>query len=139
MKEKYTHEEIARLAYELWEHRGRPLGSPGIDWHAERALGVRDSQKQFLAPGCPLRARGRSLSRILSSAWSYKKNSSQTLDFDDARMPRLLSVNVGVPRDVTWNGKAVRTLGRWYGDTFVWDCRMVEAEQSDKGIGDTFV
>jgi len=52
MKEKYTHEEIARLAYELWEHRGRPLGSPGIDWHeAERALGVRDSQKEFSLPG----------------------------------------------------------------------------------------
>ena len=32
MKEKYTHEEIARLAYELWERRGRPLGSPEILW-----------------------------------------------------------------------------------------------------------
>jgi len=52
MKEKYTHEEIARLAYELWERRGRPLGSPGIDWHeAMRALGVRDSQKEFSLPG----------------------------------------------------------------------------------------
>jgi hypothetical protein len=32
-----------------------------------------------------------------------------TLDFDEVRMPRLLSVNVGTPRDVTWNGKTVRT------------------------------
>jgi len=24
-------------------------------------------------------------------------------------MPRLLSVNVGIPHDVTWNGKTVRT------------------------------
>jgi len=24
-------------------------------------------------------------------------------------MPRLFSVNVGLPRDVTWNGKTVRT------------------------------
>ncbi|MFY9910409.1 MAG: hypothetical protein WCF22_22580 [Candidatus Sulfotelmatobacter sp.] len=24
-------------------------------------------------------------------------------------MPRLISVNVGLPRDVTWNGKTVRT------------------------------
>jgi ferredoxin-NADP reductase/MOSC domain-containing protein YiiM len=31
------------------------------------------------------------------------------LDFDEVRMPRLLSVNVGLPRDVTWNGKTVRT------------------------------
>ncbi len=30
-------------------------------------------------------------------------------DFDEVRMPRLLSVNVGLPRDVTWNGKTVRT------------------------------
>jgi NAD(P)-dependent dehydrogenase (short-subunit alcohol dehydrogenase family) len=37
------------------------------------------------------------------------KDSNQTLDFDEVRMPRLLSVNVGLPRDVTWNGKTVRT------------------------------
>jgi ferredoxin-NADP reductase/MOSC domain-containing protein YiiM len=28
---------------------------------------------------------------------------------NEVRMPRLLSVNVGVPRDVTWEGKTVRT------------------------------
>jgi hypothetical protein len=27
-------------------------------------------------------------------------------------MPRLLSVNVGLPRDVTWNGKTARTSSR---------------------------
>src|SRR5271170_5052131 len=37
------------------------------------------------------------------------KDSEHTLDFDQVRMPRLLSVNVGLPRDVTWNGKTVRT------------------------------
>src|SRR6202521_1347901 len=36
-------------------------------------------------------------------------DSSQTLDFDEVRMPKLLSVNVGLPRDVAWNGKTVRT------------------------------
>lgn len=30
-------------------------------------------------------------------------------DSNDIRMPRLLSVNVGLPRDVIWNGKTVRT------------------------------
>jgi ferredoxin-NADP reductase/MOSC domain-containing protein YiiM len=39
----------------------------------------------------------------------YRKDSSQTLDFDEIRMSKLLSVNVGLPRDVTWNGKTVRT------------------------------
>jgi ferredoxin len=29
----------------------------------------------------------------------------QTLDFDEVGMPRLFSVNVGLPPDVTWNGK----------------------------------
>ena len=48
MKKKFTHEEIARLAYELWQRRGHPFGSPEVDWHAaERALGVGDSQEQF--------------------------------------------------------------------------------------------
>ncbi len=48
MTEAYRHDEIARFAYELWERRGRPLGSPEIDWYAaESALGVRDSQGRF--------------------------------------------------------------------------------------------
>src|SRR3984957_1278431 len=38
-----------------------------------------------------------------------QKGSNQTLDFDEVRMPRLLSVNVGLPREVTWKGKTVRT------------------------------
>jgi len=38
-----------------------------------------------------------------------QKDSSWTLDFDEVRMARLLSVNVGLPRDVTWNGNTIRT------------------------------
>jgi hypothetical protein len=34
-----TQEEIAKLAYQLWEERGAPIGSPEIDWaRAEQAL-----------------------------------------------------------------------------------------------------
>jgi len=48
MKGKYTHDEIAKFAYELWERRRHPLGWPEIDWYAaESALGVRHSQEQF--------------------------------------------------------------------------------------------
>ncbi len=33
------HEFVARLAYDHWERRGMPLGSPEVDWFAaERAL-----------------------------------------------------------------------------------------------------
>jgi len=33
------HEFVAKLAYQNWEGRGRPLGSPDIDWFAaEQAL-----------------------------------------------------------------------------------------------------
>lgn len=33
------HEFVAKLAYQLWEERGRPLGSPEVDWFAaERAV-----------------------------------------------------------------------------------------------------
>lgn len=28
------HEFVAKLAYELWIKRGRPLGSPDVDWFA---------------------------------------------------------------------------------------------------------
>jgi hypothetical protein len=34
-----SHELTEKLAYEYWERRGRPLGSPEIDWLAvEKAL-----------------------------------------------------------------------------------------------------
>ena len=26
------HEEVARIAYSFWEERGRPFGSPEVDW-----------------------------------------------------------------------------------------------------------
>jgi hypothetical protein len=56
MKEEYTHNEMATLAYEFWERRGRPLGSPEIDWYAaERALGVRDAQEEFSPFGLHMR------------------------------------------------------------------------------------
>ena len=29
------HELVARLAHQLWERRGRPIGSPDVDWFAE--------------------------------------------------------------------------------------------------------
>ena len=33
------YEFVARLAYKLWEQRGSPLGSPGVDWlAAEKAV-----------------------------------------------------------------------------------------------------
>ena len=39
-----THEEIAGLAYSLWEARGCPEGSPDEDWlNAERALNEQQS------------------------------------------------------------------------------------------------
>ena len=28
------HEFVAKLAYKLWEERGRPFGSPEVDWFA---------------------------------------------------------------------------------------------------------
>ena len=31
-----TDEDIATLAYHLWEERGAPIGSPDVDW--ERAV-----------------------------------------------------------------------------------------------------
>ena len=33
------HEFVAKVAYKLWEERGRPFGSPEVDWFAaERAV-----------------------------------------------------------------------------------------------------
>src|SRR6185312_14483768 len=45
----------------------------------------------------------------LARCTTIGENTNQTPDFDEVRMSRLLSVNVGLPREVTWNGKTVRT------------------------------
>ena len=29
------HEFVAKVAYKFWEERGRPFGSPNVDWFAE--------------------------------------------------------------------------------------------------------
>ena len=48
MRNGRRQDEIAKLAYDLWERRGQPLGSPEVDWYAaERILGLPDSQEDF--------------------------------------------------------------------------------------------
>jgi hypothetical protein len=48
------HQRTSRLAYQLWEKRGRPLGTPEIDWTAaEKAI---DSEPSLLAEQLPLYA-----------------------------------------------------------------------------------
>ena len=32
-----THEEVALLAVQLWNERGRPFGSPEVDWYRAEA------------------------------------------------------------------------------------------------------
>lgn len=36
----YSQEHIAQLAYQLWEERGRPQGTPEVDW--DRAVQLLD-------------------------------------------------------------------------------------------------
>jgi hypothetical protein len=40
------HEDVAKLAYRLWEERGRPMGSPEVDWY--RAEGEVESPPQII-------------------------------------------------------------------------------------------
>jgi hypothetical protein len=52
-----AHELTARLAYQLWEQRGRPFGSPEVDWlAAEQALASTpgDSKPDFPVYGITL-------------------------------------------------------------------------------------
>jgi hypothetical protein len=42
------HGEIARLAYRLWESRGRPSGSPEVDWfQVEEVLRRLESRNRY--------------------------------------------------------------------------------------------
>jgi hypothetical protein len=54
-----VHELTVKLAYQLWEQRGRPFGSPEVDWFAaEKALAStqRDSKLDFPLYGIMLEA-----------------------------------------------------------------------------------
>lgn len=45
------HEFIAKLAYEFWTKRGRPLGSPDVDWFAaEQAVDASLVASNLVAP-----------------------------------------------------------------------------------------
>jgi hypothetical protein len=52
-------EVTAKIAYELWERRGRPLGSPEVDWFAAEkvlASAQRDRKLDFPLYGITLEA-----------------------------------------------------------------------------------
>ena len=54
-----VHEVTAKLAYQFWEQRGRPFGSPEVDWFAaEKALAStqRDPKLDFPLYGITLEA-----------------------------------------------------------------------------------
>jgi hypothetical protein len=41
------HARIAELAYRYWEERGRPDGSPEVDWHRAVASLVGEANERF--------------------------------------------------------------------------------------------
>jgi hypothetical protein len=46
----FRHEQIAKVAYELWEKKGPPSGSVQIDWQmAEQILGLDAAKPPFAA------------------------------------------------------------------------------------------
>jgi len=51
-------EAIAKLAYQIWEERGRPAGSAEVDWYeAERQLQIRSGAMSPSPTGQALRPR----------------------------------------------------------------------------------
>jgi hypothetical protein len=45
------HEFVAKLAYQLWEQRGRPLDSPDVDWFAaEQAVYASLAASRMITP-----------------------------------------------------------------------------------------
>jgi DUF2934 family protein len=47
------HEFVAKLAYELWEGRGRPFGSPEVDWFAAEQTVYASLAASGLVIPCP--------------------------------------------------------------------------------------
>lgn len=52
-----NHEDVARLAHQFWEERGRPVGSSEIDWlRAEQELQARLETAEPVATGGAIEA-----------------------------------------------------------------------------------
>jgi hypothetical protein len=75
MEERVTvpdSEDIARLAYLIWEERGRPFGSAEVDWYeAERQLQTRNGEMPPPPTGLALGAR-----RTRTGAKTKRRNSA---------------------------------------------------------------
>ena len=75
MEERVTvpdSEDIARLAYLIWEERGRPIGSAEVDWYeAERQLQTRNGEMPPPPTGLALGAR-----RTRTGAKTKRRNSA---------------------------------------------------------------
>ena len=65
-----------------------------------------DAGSASTSPHCQVPAVNSGKSNLVSTC---KRMLNHSLDFDEVRMPRLLSVNVGLPRHVMWNAETVRT------------------------------
>ena len=64
--EPLSHEEVAHLAYELWQARGCPEGSSEIDWlHAEQELRSRIIEKNSEPAPPPLSRKSAAGPRVL--------------------------------------------------------------------------
>jgi Protein of unknown function (DUF2934) len=61
--------EIRELAHQYWEERGRPLGSPDVEWY--RAVG--DMEREHRTP-CVMEIAGIGLERILPPLTDSERN-----------------------------------------------------------------
>ncbi len=81
------HRAIERLAYSLWEQRGRPAGSSEIDWfHAERILGEQELAPSVLVCGLVDFV----TDKQATSGWTYFVLPSSAVLFFCERAARLL-------------------------------------------------
>jgi hypothetical protein len=75
-----SHEEIEMRAYDAWEERGRPLGSPETDWFkAEQELTANENEGILLK-----------VAHKVGSAIGSREGSSRRIRSDSAR--RILKV-----------------------------------------------
>jgi hypothetical protein len=91
---------IAARAYDLWERRGRPEGSPEIDWAMaeKQILGDADDPTQPKAPSDALQ---QEVARVVTSASDKGPTASSTED----TLPNEISKRSRLDRDTARHGR----------------------------------
>src|SRR5262249_20791924 len=117
-----------------WAKVGRPGARPALRTAAWRMSSTRNASARCSSTGYAPHPRSRTSPAIARNRRQLRARGELTVPPERSDMARLLSVNVGLPRDIEWKGRTVHT-GIWK-DPVRGRCRVGRLNLEGDGQGD---